>query len=329
MWGSENMNEVELKDYSNDKLIESLAHLFSSERKISRLITIHLAEVWRRRLFADYGFSSLFEMLIKYYHLSESSARQRLKAMQLIHAVPEAQSSLVSGQVNLTTLAQAQRQIDQEEKVTGQKVEIERKKEIVEKLKGKTQAQLVVELFKLLPHTATSPKPIKRRINSQETRLSLNFPNGVLEKMNRLKDLWAHKSQSVDYLAVIDFALDEALKNVDPVIRKSKVKRSQKSAAPCATDRRKHSTYYSNDIRCALWSRAQSQCEFVDTRSGRRCSCTAGLQVEHVIPVAKGGGNDLSNLKLFCRTHNSLMARRHFGARFVAQKVEGRFFPTG
>jgi hypothetical protein len=317
------MNDVEPKDYSNTQLIESLAQLFSSERKISRLITIHLEEVWRRRLFADYGFSSLFEMLIKYFHLSETAARQRLKAMQLIRAVPEAQSSLVNGQVNLTTLAQAQRQIELEERVTGEKVELERKIEIVEKLKGKTQAQTEVELFKLLPHTATSPKPIQKRINSEETRLSLNFPNGVLEKMNRLRDLWSHKRQSMDYLAVIECALDEALKNVDPVRKVPKVE-AEKTAEPRATDQRKHPSYYTNQVRYTLWSRAQSQCEFIDPQSGRRCSCTAGLQVEHVIPVAKGGGNDPSNLKLFCRTHNLLMARRHFGAKFVAEKVEGR-----
>jgi hypothetical protein len=57
------MNDIEIKDYSNNKLVEGLAQLFSSERKISRLIMIHLEEVWKRRLFADYGFSSLFEML--------------------------------------------------------------------------------------------------------------------------------------------------------------------------------------------------------------------------------------------------------------------------
>jgi hypothetical protein len=168
---------------------------------------------------------------------------------------------LVSGEVNLTTLAQAQRQIEQEEKVTGQKVEIEQKREIVEKLKGKTQAQTEVELFKLLPHTTTSPKPIQKRINAEETRLSLSVPNHVLDKMNRLKNLWSHKRQSMDYLVVIDCALDEALKNVDPV-RNNPMVKVGKIAEPRATDRRKHPTYYADRIRNALWSRAESQCEF-------------------------------------------------------------------
>jgi hypothetical protein len=316
------MTEMVIKDYANNKLIESLGQLFLSERKISRLIMLHLDEVWKRRLFADYGYSSLFEMLVKHFYLSESAARQRLKAMQLIQAVPDAHSSLINGQVNLTTLAQAQRQIDQEEKVTGQKIEVERKREIVEKMKGKTQAQLEVELFELLPNTVTSPKPIQKRINAEATRISLNFPNSVLEKMNRLKDLWAHKQRSMDYLAVIDCALDEALKNVDPVMKKTR--NTGKTVEPRATDRSKHPTYYPNQVQHALWSRAQSQCEFVDHSSGRRCSCTSGLEVEHVIPIAKGGSSEIANLKLFCRKHNLLAARRHFGAKFVAEKLNAR-----
>lgn len=42
-------------------------------------------------------------------------------------------------------------------------------------------------------------------------------------------------------------------------------------------------------------------------RDGRRCTfcgTTKGLEVHHIVPVAKGGTNDPSNLITVCRAHH-------------------------
>jgi hypothetical protein len=79
----------------------------------------------------------------------------------------------------------------------------------------------------------------------------------------------------------------------------------------------KRPTYYKRELDRALWERAQSRCEFIDEKTGRRCDCRFGLQREHVIPLALGGTNELSNMQLLCATHNQLRARKVFGDKKI------------
>jgi hypothetical protein len=298
------MGTQEIESLSNNQLVIGLEGYLISERKISHIILLYLREIKKRKLYSDRGFASLFEMLIKHFRQSETSAYQRLKALDLMAAVPEVEERLKNGEVNLSTLAMAQRQINQEEKVTGQKVSCEVKANIVEQIANKTQAQAEVALMKLLPKAATNPAAHERRVSQDAVRLSLTVPNRVKEKLLKLKDLWAHVDPNMEYVEIIERAADLALKKVDP------------TSARCATESAVSKS-------ATLWSRARSQCEYVDQKSGRRCASQFGLEQDHVIPRAKGGGDDLSNLRLLCRTHNLLMARRHFGAENVECRIQG------
>ncbi len=63
--------------------------------------------------------------------------------------------------------------------------------------------------------------------------------------------------------------------------------------------------------------RDQGRCQvFVDTNTGaevesnainaRQCSATHFLQIDHILPVARGGGNNPENLRLCCAAHNQV-----------------------
>ncbi len=51
--------------------------------------------------------------------------------------------------------------------------------------------------------------------------------------------------------------------------------------------------------------------------SGHRCESREALEIDHVIPVAKGGAPTLANLRLLCRTHNQYEAGQAFGEGFM------------
>jgi len=64
--------------------------------------------------------------------------------------------------------------------------------------------------------------------------------------------------------------------------------------------------------------RARGQCEY--GHQDTRCASRYQLEVDHIIPRAKGGSNDLTNLRCLCRRHNQMMAERELGAGFMQTK---------
>lgn len=71
-------------------------------------------------------------------------------------------------------------------------------------------------------------------------------------------------------------------------------------------------------LRRRVIRRAGGQCEY--THQGRRCSSRFQLEADHVIPKAKGGSDNLENLRCLCRSHNQMMAEQEFGPSFMARR---------
>lgn len=76
-------------------------------------------------------------------------------------------------------------------------------------------------------------------------------------------------------------------------------------------------------VRRQVWDRDGARCTWTDER-GRRCTETARLELDHIVPHARGGPDTADNLRVVCRAHNQHAARRAFGARMIAGRVEER-----
>ena len=64
--------------------------------------------------------------------------------------------------------------------------------------------------------------------------------------------------------------------------------------------------------RDAVFARDKGRCTYVGS-NGERCAATHHLQIDHVMPYARGGTNSLGNLRLLCERHNKKEAERVFG----------------
>lgn len=58
-------------------------------------------------------------------------------------------------------------------------------------------------------------------------------------------------------------------------------------------------------------------CQFKDPSTGKICGSRYQLEIDHKIPVAHGGSNDPSNLRLTCRAHNQWLAVEKIGVRNI------------
>ncbi|MGE5084978.1 MAG: HNH endonuclease [Bacillota bacterium] len=68
--------------------------------------------------------------------------------------------------------------------------------------------------------------------------------------------------------------------------------------------------YISVHTKRKLFAQAQHCCEYKDSKTHRRCNSKYKLEIDHRQPVALGGVNDFSNLRVLCQTHNALAARQ-------------------
>ena len=57
-------------------------------------------------------------------------------------------------------------------------------------------------------------------------------------------------------------------------------------------------------VKREVWRRDQGCCTFVDRDSGRRCGSRFFLEMDHIVPVAVGGGAEPGNLVLRCAAHH-------------------------
>ena len=88
-------------------LHEKLLKLVKFERRITSKVLNLLQEVENNKSYLDWGYSNLFEYLVRGLNYSEALAYQRKAALKICKAIPEVKEKLDNGSISLTTLALA------------------------------------------------------------------------------------------------------------------------------------------------------------------------------------------------------------------------------
>jgi hypothetical protein len=71
----------------------------------------------------------------------------------------------------------------------------------------------------------------------------------------------------------------------------------------------KFGRYISKELKDFVYKRARHCCEF------EGCDEKRWLQIDHIVPIAKGGENTPENLRLLCANHNQYARVQSFGAK--------------
>jgi 5-methylcytosine-specific restriction endonuclease McrA len=154
-------------------------------------------------------------------------------------------------------------------------------------------------------------------------------------KFDKARALLSNKNGKPSYEAVLEAALDEFLKDHDPEQREQRREErrekfesrtntgnrvSKKAVQPHAarhdvsqTSGEDRSRHIPPSTRDAVFKRDEGRCTYVGP-NGVRCGATHRLQIDHIVPYARGGSNAAANLRLLCERHNKQEAERVYGA---------------
>ena len=99
---------ITVKKMSDPQLLAHTDKLVSEERRITLEVLQHLREIEVRRLFVDLGFDSMYKYCIQRLKYSEGEAQRRLSAARLLRELPEIESQIKNGDLNMTNLSAVQ-----------------------------------------------------------------------------------------------------------------------------------------------------------------------------------------------------------------------------
>ena len=273
-----------LKRLSNEDLTLKLRTLVHEERKITLQILELICESERRRLFAESGYSSLFDWLTRELGYSEGAAQRRIESARLLRAVPSVAEKIESGSLSLTNLAKVGSTL---RRVKSQKIPsvacandgehgavvkkigtrpMTEAMELIGLVEGKSSRQAEALLAEKFPEL---PKPdFVRKIDHETVRAQVTLTKAQHEKLERVREIASHHGASLAEL--IEIATDEFLKRRDPLVREVKARRTKTSRAIPETP---HAKLESRD------AKPESQAvklELQSAKSESRKSSTAG-----------------------------------------------------
>jgi 5-methylcytosine-specific restriction endonuclease McrA len=318
-----------IKELNDSQLLTEIKKLVKEEKRMTQLVLDYLSEVETRRLFALRGYPSLFEFCVRELGYSESSAFRRISAMRAIKSIPEAKSKLEKGDVNLSTLAQLQSFIKKEEKSTGVKLDLVTKRDLLQKIENKSQNECEKEFAKISPELIKA-KESERPVTENLTEIKFMASNELMEKLKDLKNILSHKdvqsmAKLIETMADLTLEKIKKAKGVAPGARQNRKEEDKTKSTFAAevkpSESQKPSRYIAAKTRHRVWQRDNGECQYVDPVTNRKCQSRFQIQLDHIIPLAKGGAAFEDNLRLLCFVHNQIEAINHFSKKHMEHYV--------
>ena len=306
------MNSSEIKNLSNQELLQKVTVLVRKERELVEHLLWHLQEVQSRKLYLDMGFTSLYECLVKHFKYSEAVAYSRISALRIINAVPEASHALKAGEVSVTTLSLTQSFIRKQEKQRGAQTSLKEKNQVLELVKNRSTQEVKQTLATLAP-VAHLPTDKVQYLSETHLQLQVTLSKATLEKLSKLKSLISHQNIDPTYEELLNLSLDAAILSEQK--KRGLLNPSQTVNQPTTTTQSfsiKSSRYISRSIKRQALNRSQARCQH-QYANGQQCNSQFQLQFDHVQAFSKGGSSLAENIQVLCRVHNSAKGNKSAG----------------
>jgi len=275
---------MQTKKLSDEALRKTVRDLAEEERRVTLKLLHHLREVERRKLYAVWGYSSLFAYVTDELKFSEGSAMRRIHAMRLLREMPELEKKVETGSLSLSVISQARPVIKD--------LPTEKKQEVIAKLENCSSRQADRVLAEIAPRET---KESEKSVDGRNLSVTLILTPELQAKLKQLADL----EGTTGWAELFDRMADKLLKQ--------KATPTTPPPAPAVTTTR----HVPLPIQRFVKARDR-HCTYVSP-DGKLCGSTYRLEIEHKIPFGMGGTHAPSNLTLRCRAHNLLAAKQAYG----------------
>jgi hypothetical protein len=326
------MNEESLSTMSDRELVERLVELVRQERRLTAAVLVHLGEVEARQLYRPAACSSMHAYCTGVLGMSEDQAFKRIRAARVVRRFPVVGAAVEEGRLHLSGVVLVAPHL------TADNVEA-----LVAEASGKSKAEIEVLLARWAPRpdvperlervaqqTEVAPGPVApdgvrpgagsagegeraatmAPLAPARFALQLTIGEATERKLRRAQALLRHQVPSGDLAEVLDRALDALLDRVEG--RKFGKTRAPRAAKACSNERT-----VPREVRRQVVARDGLRCSFVSD-DGRRCEETGFLELDHVVPVSRGGRASVDGIRILCRSHNQYEAERILGREMVA-----------
>jgi hypothetical protein len=336
-------------------LADRLASLLRREQGALADFLLALADFDERRLWESLGYTSLFHFLHRHLGMSKGAAHYRKTAAELIQRVPEVVEPLRAGTLCITSIIELAKVLTPEnrEEVLPRFLRCSRReaqavsaelapmeapphRTVITALPAVAVRPTEVQPSVLHPFTAATPAapvascaradhgstielapaPTPRSdaqpLTSDLRRLHVTVSKRFMEKLEAARDALSHSHPGADVETILEAGLDLVIERAAK--RKGLVKRPRAQAKPVADDgdpRRIPAA-----VRREVFLRDGGRCHW-PTADGGICGSTHRVELDHIIPVGRGGGPTVDNLRVLCHGHNDVAARKVYGGAWM------------
>jgi hypothetical protein len=317
---------MDLKHLTDSALFVRLEALVSQERGDVADIVEHLAEVDRREIAIDAGFSTLFDYCVKTLRYSEAAAFLRIRAARAVGAFPRILDDLRSGAITLDSVMRLSPHLS-----------ADNSDKLLDQASGATKREILALVASFDPN-GTAPErdvirplppkpPLSVNVSSTTTtasphdssaeiiappnrvRLSFTADNEFLLMVDQLRSLRRHKFPDGRLEDLLKETVAAMLSKIDPDRSVQRRNHGERSISPIKKRR------VPDVIKREVWKRDGGRCTYL-AADGKRCESRDFLEYDHILPWALGGRSDRAdNIRLLCRPHNQRLGRRRFGPR--------------
>jgi hypothetical protein len=157
---------------------------------------------------------------------------------------------------------------------------------------------------------------------AEQSRVHITVPRSLLRKLEAARDALSHSRPGASEAEILEAGLDLLLER--SAKRKGLVKNPRKE--PPASRRAcgdPPDRYVPAHVRRKVWKRDQGRCQY-PLEGGGVCGSTCQVELDHIVPVAKGGASTAENIRCACKAHNLHAARQAFGDAWMDRYTRGR-----